>query len=361
MFLIKKSRGEQHLQQVFSGKDILITGGCGSIGTEITKQILKYKPKRIKIFDNNESGLFTLQQKLNSPLIRTLVGDIRDKERLRMAVRGTDIIFHAAALKHVPLCEYNPFEAVYTNVIGTQNLVEVARDEQVDKLIAISTDKAVNPINTMGATKLLAEKLVMTAEVGDWCRTKFSCVRFGNVLNSVASVIPIFREQIRYGGPVTVTSREMVRFFMSMPEAVNLVLKTACLTKGRDIFILKMDKIRVIDLAEVMIETMAPRYGYKPEDIKVEVIGVRPGEKMDEQLVTEEEKDGLIDLGKLFVLRKQRIKPFQSGLKVEHQNKDKIAERDLIPKRNQMINSYRLLSKDEIKLLLNKFNLYESI
>src|SRR3989338_3970796 len=174
MFLIKKSRGDRHLQQVFSGKDILITGGCGSIGTEITKQMLKYKPKRIKIFDNNESGLFTLQQKLNSPLIRTLVGDIRDKERLRMAVRGTDIIFHAAALKHVPLCEYNPFEAVYTNVIGTQNLVEVARDEQVDKLIAISTDKAVNPINTMGATKLLAEKLVMTAEVGDWCKTKFS-------------------------------------------------------------------------------------------------------------------------------------------------------------------------------------------
>ncbi|MEW5896127.1 MAG: polysaccharide biosynthesis protein [Nanoarchaeota archaeon] len=335
------------LKDTFYKKDILITGGCGSIGSEIVKQLIKYNPKRIKVFDNNESGLFYLQQRLNSPLIRTLVGDIRDRERLRMAVRGTDIIFHAAALKHVPLCEYNPFEAVYTNVIGTQNLVGVARDEQVDKFITISTDKAVNPINTMGATKLLSEKLVMTADIGDWCKTKFSCVRFGNVLDSIASVIPIFKRQIKRGGPVTITSKEMVRFFMSMPEAVNLVLKTASLAKGRDIFILKMDKIKIIDLAEVMIEKIAPQYGHKPEDIKIKTIGIRPGEKLDEQLITEEEKEFLMDLGELYILKKPRIPHFRTSLVIK--TKD-IKER-------LDINNGRLLSKDEIGILLKKFNL----
>lgn len=339
------SNSEKSLEKTFRNKDILITGGCGSIGSEIVKQLLRYKPKRIKVFDNNESGLFNLQQKLKSPVIRILVGDIRDKERLRMAVRGSDIVFHAAALKHVPLCEYNPYEAVYTNVIGTQNLVEVAREEKVEKLIAISTDKAVNPINTMGATKLLSEKLVLTAEIGDSCKTKFSCVRFGNVLNSVGSVIPIFKEQIKKGGPVTITSRKMLRFFMSMPEAVRLVLLSADLAKGGEIFILKMKKIMIIDMAEVMIEKMAPSYGYSPDKIEIEEIGIRPGEKLDEQLVTEEEKAYLRDLGKLSILKPPRTLPHMIVGEIDD-NKNK----------NNINNGY-ILNKQEISVLLDKYRL----
>src|SRR3989344_1177697 len=333
--------------ETFHNKDIFVTGGCGSIGSEIVKQLLRYKPKRIRIFDNNESGLFYLQQELHSPIIRTLVGDVRDKERLKLAVRGADIIFHAAALKHVPLCEYNPFEAVYTNVIGTQNLVEVARDEKVDRLIAISTDKAVNPINTMGATKLLSEKLVLTGQMGDNCRTKFSCVRFGNVLNSVGSVIPIFKKQIKNGGPVTITSTEMVRFFMSMPEAVNLVLRAAHLAKGGEVFILKMQKIKIADLAEVMIQKMSPKYGFQPKDILIKIIGVRPGEKMDEKLITDEEKEYLIDLGDLGVIRQPRTLP--------HEIIQPIVKKKVNP---FALDNKELLTKEQINHILDKYDLW---
>ena len=316
MVFQKRSNHAKELADFFFNKDILITGGCGSIGSEIVKQLIAYSPKRIRVFDNNESGLFHLQEKLCSPLLRVLVGDIRDKERLRLAARGCDIIFHAAALKHVPLCEYNPFEAVHTNVIGTQNLIEVARDEQVKKMVAISTDKAANPINTMGATKLLAEKLIMTADIGEHCVTKFSCVRFGNVLNSVGSVIPIFKEQIQRGGPVTITSLEMTRFFMTMEAAVKLVLKSAVLSRGGEVFILKMKRLKVIDLAEAMISTFGPKYGHDPEKIDLKIIGVRPGEKLHEILVTEEERNHLLDAGDLYVIRQAKLLPkYQRGEK----------------------------------------------
>ncbi len=345
MFNWKNRKISKHSNKTYAGKVIMITGGCGSIGSEIVRQLLQYNPKQIRIFDCNESGLFDIQQELRSSKIRLLVGDVRNKDRLRFAVKGVDIIFHAAALKHVPLCEYNPFEAVTTNVIGTQNLVEVARDEQVEKLISISTDKAVNPINTMGATKLLAEKIVMTSELGINCKTKFSCVRFGNVLNSVGSVIPIFKRQIKRGGPVTITSPEMERFFMSMPEAVHLVLRSGELTKGKDIFILKMRTLNILELAKVMIEELAPKFGFNPKDIKLKSIGVRPGEKMKEYLVTDEEKDSLLDLGDLYVLQYgSRLDPF----KLKEQ-KSKVSFQEL--------NNGSLLAKDEIRELLHHYDL----
>lgn len=300
------------------------------------------------MLDNNESGLFELQQRLRSPLIRTLVGDIRDKERLKFAVRGVNIVFHAAALKHVPLCEYNPFEAVKTNVIGTQHLIETCRENFVEKCIAISTDKAVNPINTMGATKLLSEKLVMTANIGINCKTKFSCVRFGNVLNSVGSVIPIFKQQIKNGGPVTITDENMVRFFMSMEEAVNLVLETATLSKGGDIFILKMKRLRIIDLAEVMIEKMAPRYGYRPEKIEIKITGTRPGEKLDEQLITQEEFAQLIRLQKMWVIRPSRILPHADYSPDKNREK---AQKTL----NSQINEEATLTKEELRDILERY------
>ncbi len=295
------------LEKTFRNKDILITGGCGSIGSEIVRQLLEYKPKRIRIFDNNEASQFNFSQELNNPTVRHLIGDIRDKDRVRRAMKGVNIVFHAAALKHVPLCEYNPFEAVQTNVIGTQNLLDIAREEKIDKFLAISTDKAVNPINTMGATKLLCEKLV-TASFGAF-RTKFACVRFGNVLNSNGSVVPIFKKQLSKGGPITITSDKMTRFFMSISEAVGLVLESMTLLKGGEIFILKMNSLKIKDLAEVMIKEFAPIYNYDPNKIKISIIGVRPGEKLSECLITKEETNYLSEKSNMFILHSPVISP----------------------------------------------------
>jgi FlaA1/EpsC-like NDP-sugar epimerase len=298
--------------------------------------------KRVRSFDINETGQFNLQEETKNNKLRILMGDIRDKRRLEWAMKGVDIVFHAAALKHVPLCEYNPFEAVSTNVYGTQNLIEVARDEQVDRFLAISTDKAVNPINTMGATKLLSEKLVMNASLGD-VKTLFSCVRFGNVINSSGSVIPIFSRQISQGGPVTITSNEMTRFFMSSQESVNLIFKAAYKMKGREIFILKMKSLRIANLAEVMIEELAPKYGYKPSDIKINIVGTRPGEKLHESLMTEEEARHVEDQDDMFVLRPGVVTPHVV-------TKETITES--LETKEYVSRYARLLTKDEIRKIL---------
>jgi FlaA1/EpsC-like NDP-sugar epimerase len=335
----------KELGDFFKNKDVLVTGGCGSIGSKLVEQLLRCDVKRVRVLDHDESGLFHLQERLKQyEKLRTLIGDIRDEKRLRWAMQGVDIVFHAAALKHVPLCEYNPFEAVSTNVYGTQNLINVARDEEVDKFIAISTDKAVNPINTMGATKLLSEKLVLNAPLGD-VETVFTCVRFGNVLNTDGSVIPIFEEQIKNGGPVRVTSEEMIRFFMSIHDAVDLILKAAEKAKRREIFILKMKALRIVDLAEVMIEELAPRYGYK--DIEIEIMGIRPGEKIYELLMAEEEAQCADDRGDMFVLMPGIIAPHYLSKEVASQ-----------PIRVEEYNSRnaKLLTKKEIRSILIELN-----
>lgn len=293
---------------IFEGKDILVTGGCGSIGSEIVRQLVGLNPRRIRVFDNNESGHWQLNQDLRSDKIRNLIGDIRDMDRVRRAMDKVDIVFHAAALKHVPLCEYNPFEAVYTNVIGTRNAVAAAYECGVDRFIGISTDKAVNPINTMGATKLLSEKIIVNAPSG-FETVRYCCVRFGNVLGSVGSVIPMFKQQIAQGGPVTVTTAEMTRFFMTIPQSVRLVLQAAEHMQGHEIFVLKMDLVRIIDLAEVMIEALAERHGYRPQDIPVEFIGKRPGEKTHEMLFTEEEAPYIEELEDMLVVRNSPYDP----------------------------------------------------
>jgi FlaA1/EpsC-like NDP-sugar epimerase len=333
---------KNNMSNFFKNKDILVTGGCGSVGSALVKSLLRYDVKRVRSFDINETGQFNLQEETKNNKLRILIGDIRDKRRLEWAMKGVDIVFHAAALKHVPLCEYNPFEAVSTNVYGTQNLIEVARDEQVDKFLAISTDKAVNPINTMGATKLLSEKLVMNASLGD-VKTLFSCVRFGNVINSSGSVIPIFSKQISQGGPVTITSNEMTRFFMSNQESVNLIFKAAYKMKGREILILKMKSLRVVDLAEIMIEELAPKYGYKPSDIKINIVGTRPGEKLYESLMTEEEARHVEDQDDMFVLRPGVVTPH-------------VVTRETITEpleTKEYVSKYAgLLKKDEIRKIL---------
>ena len=272
----------------YHNKTVLVTGGAGSIGRELVKQLIRLETKSVRVFDNNETGVFDLEQELKSAKLRPLIGDIRDKERLERAMESVDIVFHAAALKHVPLCEFNPFDAIKTNIIGTQNVLNASLDNEVEKVIVISTDKAVNPSNVMGATKLLAERLTISTNLTKGTKkTVFSCVRFGNVLASRGSVIPLFKQQIARGQNVTVTKPEMTRFVMSIPKAINLILQSAELAKHGEIFILKMPALRIIDLAETMIDVYGPEFGYSKESISIDFLGERPGEKIHEELMSD--------------------------------------------------------------------------
>lgn len=295
------------MEDIFKDKNIIVTGGTGSIGSEIVRRILPYNPKVVRIFSRDETKQFELQQELGiCENVRFLIGDVRDKDRLTRAFEDIDIIFHVAAMKHVPACEYNPFEAVKTNVVGTQNVIDAAIDNEVEKVIAISTDKAASPINTMGATKLLAEKLIIDANFYKGHRkTVFSCVRFGNVMGSRGSVIPLFEKQIKNGGPVTVTDPEMTRFMMTIPQAVDIVFKATKIARGGEIFIFKMPVVKLGDLAQVMIENLAPKYGYKPESIQVNNIGIRNGEKMYEHLMNEEEARCAYETKDMFIVLPQ--------------------------------------------------------
>lgn len=292
----------------YKGKKILVTGGVGSIGSQLVKRLLNLNPAIVRILDNNETGLFDIEQELHSNKIRTLVGDIRDRDRLNVAMDGIDYVFHASALKHVPLCEYNPFDAVKTNVLGTQNVLEAALTQEVEKVINISTDKAVNPTNVMGATKLLAERLTISANYyrGDK-RTVFSSVRFGNVLNSRGSVIPLFLKQIKEGGPVTITDKRMTRFFMDIPTAVDLIITANIFAGGKEIIILKMPAINIFDLANVMIEQYAPKFGRAPEDITINIVGKRNGEKLFEELVTEDDAERAYECENMIIISPQSL------------------------------------------------------
>jgi FlaA1/EpsC-like NDP-sugar epimerase len=337
------------IAEFYKGKTVLVTGGVGSIGSYLVQELLKYEPASIRVFDNNETGLFDLEQSLQSGTIRLLVGDIRDKERLNVAMEGVDIVFHAAALKHVPLCEFNPYDAVKTNVIGTQNVLDAAYEQGVKKVITISTDKAVNPSNVMGATKLLAERLTISANMyRGHKRSAFSCVRFGNVLNSRGSVIPLFTQQIKKGGPITVTHPEMKRFFMDIPSATGLILKAGMLSTGNEIFILKMPAAHIMDLAEVMRDLLAPQYGFNPEDIPIEIIGVRVGEKIDEELLLVDETSCVYENDDL-ILVIPKYQPFSADyLPQEHVPEGfKLAKMDSYSSKGA-----KLLLKDEMVYLI---------
>lgn len=298
---------EKKLENTFRNKKILVTGGTGCIGSEIVKSLLKYKPKVVRIFSNDEDSTFRMSQELDTTgNKRFLIGDIRDKERLIVAMDGIDMVYHAAALKHVPLCEYNPFEAIKTNVLGTQNVIDAAIVNGVKKVINISSDKAVNPVNTMGATKLLAEKLVIDANYYKGAsETLFSSVRFGNVLFSRGSVIPLFEEQIKQKKIVTITDPEMTRFMMSVENTIELVFKATLMAKGGEIFILKMPVVKIGDLADIVIKKYAEKYGCKPTEVKKEIIGPRPGEKIFEELMTENEAKKAFETNDMLIVPPQ--------------------------------------------------------
>ena len=291
---------------LFSKKKILVTGGTGSLGKELVRHLLMdTDPEIIRIYDVDETDQFELQQELNDHghACRYLLGDVRDKERLNRAAEGIDIIFHTAALKHVMACEYNPFEAIKTNVLGMQNVIDVSINNDVKKIIFTSSDKAVNPSNTMGATKLLAERLVTSANCYKGPRDcVFSSVRFGNVMGSRGSVIPLFMHQIKSGGPITITDPTMTRFMMSMSQAVELVFRSAEMAIGGEVFIFKMPTVNILDLAEVLIEELAPKYNHDPEDIAFDIIGPKPGEKMYEELMTEDEANRSLEREDMYII-----------------------------------------------------------
>ena len=284
----------------FTNKRILITGGCGSIGTKILNEVLKQSPKVVRILDCNEEGLYKLKNKYNQfENIRYLLGDIRDKDRICKAAEDIDIIFHTAALKHVFSCEYNPFEALKTNVIGTQNVIDAALKNEVDKMMFTSSDKAVNPTNVMGITKLLAERLVINANYYKGKRnTKFSCLRFGNILGSSGSVVNLFKDQIQSGGPITITDKTMSRYVMTISEALSFIMKATELSLGGEIFISKMKSINILDFADAMIEEF--NHGHK--EIKYKYIGRKPGEKNYEEIMTENEIETALEYEDLYII-----------------------------------------------------------
>lgn len=272
-------------------KTILVTGAGGSIGSELCRQILRFGPSQLILLDISENSLYDLQFELNNkfPNIpqKSLIASIRDKERLDEIFKTykPQVVFHAAAHKHVPLMEDNPFEAIKNNVFGTKNVVECADEYGVERFVLISTDKAVNPTNIMGATKRIAELIIQAKNAIS--QTEYVAVRFGNVLGSNGSVIPLFKKQIALGGPVTVTHPEITRFFMTIPEASRLVLQAAAIAQGGEIFVLDMgEPVKIVDLAKQLIELS----GFEPNvDIQIKFSGLRPGEKLYEELLLDEE------------------------------------------------------------------------
>lgn len=292
----------------FQSKNILVTGGTGSIGSEIVRQLLKYKPNKIRILARHEDKHYKLMQELRDHhgTVRFIVGDVRDKERLRLAMSDINIVFHAAALKQVPICEDNPFEAVKTNILGTQNIIDVALEMNISKVISISTDKAVEPTNVMGASKLMAEKLMLASYYYQGKnKTKFCCVRFGNVLGSNGSILPLLKQQIKEKEEITITDPKMTRFVMSIPQAVMLTLDASCLMRGQEIFVLKMPALFLGDLTDSVVKLYAPLYKKNPEHIKTKIIGLRKGEKMHEKLLTDFEKDAAQETKNMYILTPQ--------------------------------------------------------
>lgn len=270
---------------------VMITGAGGSIGSELCRQVAAFRPARLILVGHGENSLFAIESELRQRFpacnLTVLVADIRDRARIAgiMKAHAPDVIFHAAAHKHVPLMEANPSEAVTNNVLGTRNLIELAQANGVDRFVLVSTDKAVNPTNVMGCSKRLAELMVQAANGGS--STRFSAVRFGNVLGSRGSVIPVWQQQVRAGGPVTVTHPDMRRYFITIPEAVQLVVQAGAIGRGGEIFVLEMgEAVRIVDLAREFIRLSGLEPG---KDIEIEITGVRPGEKLFEELATDRE------------------------------------------------------------------------
>lgn len=290
------------MKNIFKNKRILVTGGCGTVGSELVHQLLEFSPAEVLILDNNETEIFFMEEKYGGhDHVHCFLGDVRDADKIRKCMMGVHLVFHAAAFKHVSVCEYNPFDAVQTNIMGVQNVIQSAINEKVEKVIFTSSDKAVNPTNVMGTSKLMGERLITAANnLKMEKKTTFTSTRFGNVIGSRGSVIPIFYNQIKDGGPVTLTDPGMSRFVMTVQEAVRLVLKTSIIAKGGEVAITKMPVVSIQDLAEVMISILSERFGIRKK-IQIKTIGAKPGEKLYEELMTQEEAARSMELKDMFI------------------------------------------------------------
>ena len=325
------------ITSLIKDKTVLVTGGGGSIGSELCRQIIKNDPKRLLILDIYENNLYDIELELKSKYpkakIEAIVGSVRDKKRLKDVFEEfrPQLVFHAAAHKHVPLMENNPLEAVKNNVFGTYNVVNCADEYGVERFVLISTDKAVNPTNVMGASKRVCEMIVQAKDKVS--KTEYAAVRFGNVLGSNGSVIPLFKKQIATGGPITVTHKEITRFFMTIPEAVGLILQAVTYAKGGEIFVLDMgEPVKIYDLAVSLIKLS----GYEPEvDIPIQVTGLRPGEKLYEELLMAEEGLTATKHDKIFVSEpmhleleelEQKLKVLDKLEYVDNYSREKVKE-----------------------------------
>ncbi|KRE46313.1 SDR family NAD(P)-dependent oxidoreductase [Paenibacillus sp. Soil522] len=333
----------------FKDKNILIIGGTGTIGRSLLKHILIQQPKVVRIFSRDEYKQFELSNELGNPQnVRFLIGDVRDYERVSIAMQEIDYVFHVAAMKHVPACEYNPYEAVLTNIVGTNHVIKAAIERKVTKVVFTSTDKAISPTNTYGATKLTSERLVAVAEFSKGLsKTTFAIVRFGNVLGSRGSVIPLFVKQIKRANRITLTDPSMSRFMMTLQQATVLTIKALQQSKGGEVFVLKMPVINLKDLATVVIEETCNRFGLKPEDMQVDTIGIRPGEKMFEELMTEEESRWALELPDMYIIPSNFVK--------RHHYQDAVkAAYGTYSSHNQ-----QPISSEEVRRLVSEINLFE--
>ena len=332
----------QNLSREFRGKNFLITGGTGSIGLGIVKQLTKYRPKEIRILSNDENSIVESIENLGkNSIYKFMVGDVRDKDRLNLAIRDIDIVYHAAAMKHIDICEHNPFDAVKTNVVGTSNILEASIIEGVKKFIFISTDKATNPTSTLGGSKLLAERLTLDASTyvkkGG---TKFAIVRFGNVIGSRGSVFQIFQNQIKMKKPLTVTDKRMTRFIMSISEASSMILKVTKTMKDGETFVLKMPSVRIEDLAKGMLHVYGARFPIYRNTSPVKISKSRERERFHEFLITNEElpfchsNNDMYKISKTVNGKKLSMKEFSS------ETAPRISQSKLYKTINELIDEY---------------------
>lgn len=346
----------EEISGYLEGKRVMVTGGGGSIGGELARQICRFRPRSLILLDHSENGLFHINLELEGKWsgageeagvemeVVPVVADIRNRDKMNKIFKKyrPEVVFHAAAHKHVPMMEYHPDEAVMNNIIGTKNVAELAERYGTERIVMISTDKAINPTSVMGASKQVAEMVVN--DLGSRSEGKFVAVRFGNVLESNGSVVPMFKQQIAEGGPVTVTDREVKRYFMTLPEASQLVIQAGALGRGGEVFVLDMgEPIKVLDLAEELIRLSGLEVG---EDIEIKIVGLRPGEKLFEELLTEEERSGVLgDSGheKIFIAKVEEVDGEKLGKDIKELEvlAKEMDSEGIVRKLQEMVPSYK--------------------